>query len=260
MNKHPIALAVALAFATSFALTGCDRLSNLSEQEHIQRAKDFEAKGDLKGSVIELKNAIQKNPNSPQARLLLGEFYLKSGLGAEAEKELRRAGALGMNPASLAAPIAESLLLQREYKQLLEEINLTGKESAANRARIMRMRGNALAGLGKLDEGCELYQAALTADASHVPVYWGLANCAYAKGQADVAHGHIQAALKVEPGNADTWVLLGDLERDAKNLAAAEAAYTNALKHDSGKVSALVNRGTLSSPPATRMPRKKIWP
>ena len=41
MTKHPVALAIALAFATSVTLTGCDRTSNLTEQEHIQRAKDF---------------------------------------------------------------------------------------------------------------------------------------------------------------------------------------------------------------------------
>jgi hypothetical protein len=60
MTKHPIALAFALAFATSTALSGCDRTSNLTEQEHIERAKDFETQGDLKTSIIELKNAVQK--------------------------------------------------------------------------------------------------------------------------------------------------------------------------------------------------------
>ncbi|MBV5324209.1 MAG: tetratricopeptide repeat protein, partial [Rhodospirillaceae bacterium] len=81
-------LALALALAASVALYGCDRVSGLTEQEHIQRAKDFEDKGQLKGSIVELKNAIQKNPDSPQARLLLGQVYLKVGMGAEAEKEL----------------------------------------------------------------------------------------------------------------------------------------------------------------------------
>ena len=88
MTRHPIALAIALAFVTSAALSGCDRITGLTEQQHIQRAKDFEDKGNLKGSIVELKNAIQKNPDSPQARLLLGQIYLKAGMGAEAEKEL----------------------------------------------------------------------------------------------------------------------------------------------------------------------------
>jgi Tfp pilus assembly protein PilF len=95
MTKHPISLAVALAFAASSMLSGCDRGSRLTEQEHIQRAKDYEDKGNLRVGIIELKNAIQKNPESQQARLMLGQLYLKVGMGAEAEKELRQAEKLG---------------------------------------------------------------------------------------------------------------------------------------------------------------------
>ena len=73
MSKHPAASAIALAFAASLMGAGCDRISQVTEQEHIQWAKDFEDKGNLKGSIIELKNAIQKNPDNAQARLLLGQ-------------------------------------------------------------------------------------------------------------------------------------------------------------------------------------------
>jgi Tfp pilus assembly protein PilF len=104
MTKHPVALAIALAFVSAGGFSGCDRTASLSEQEHIQRAKDFEAKGDLKTSVIELKNAVQKNPDSAQARLLLGQIYLKTGQGAEAEKELLRAKSLGVSEGHDQAP------------------------------------------------------------------------------------------------------------------------------------------------------------
>ena len=60
MTKHPVALAIALALSVSVALPGCDNTASLTEQEHIQRAKDFEDKGNLKGSIVELKNAVQK--------------------------------------------------------------------------------------------------------------------------------------------------------------------------------------------------------
>jgi len=81
MSKHPVATAIALAFAASLMGAGCDRISQVTEQEHIQRAKNFENKGNLKGSIIELKNAIQNNPDNAQARLLLGQVYLKNRNG-----------------------------------------------------------------------------------------------------------------------------------------------------------------------------------
>jgi len=242
MTKHPVALAIALAFASSAALSGCDHSANLTEEEHIQRAKDFEAKGDLKTSIIELKNVIQKNPDNPQARFLLGQVYLKTGQGAEAEKELRRAKTLGMGADSLMPLIGEALILQNEYKQLLDEVNLTGSESPTNKARILRMRGHALTGLGKWDEGCGLFGQALSADATDVAAYLGLANCAIAHGDPTEAHHQIEIALQKDPRDSETWVFLGDFERYNNNPGGAETAYSEALKIEPNNVPALGNR------------------
>ena len=244
MTKHPIALAIALAFATSAALSGCDRTSNLTEQEHIQRAKDSETQGDLKTSIIELKNAVQKNPDSAQARLLLGQIYLKTGQGAEAEKELKRAKSLGVGDDSIKPLLAEAILRQGEFQRLFSEISLTGSESAANKSKILRMFGDAKLGLRQLDEGCAFYADSLNIDASNVAAYRGLANCAYAKGKADEARNHIQAALKIDPNNADTWILLGDLELAEKQTEAAGGAYSTALKHDPGNVAGLLKHAS----------------
>jgi Flp pilus assembly protein TadD len=191
MTKHPVALAIALAFVSAAGFSGCDRTASLTEQERIQRAKDFEAKGDLKTSVIELKNAVQKNPDSAQARLLLGQIYLKTGQGAEAEKELLRAKSLGVGEDTIKRHLAESLLLQGEFQRLLDEITLTGRESAANKSRILSMFGDARAGLRKLDEACSLYQESLNVDA-RIARAWGLAYCAYA-GRKVAGGSHLQA-------------------------------------------------------------------
>ena len=66
MIKHPITRAIALAFATFLTLSGCDHFSNITAEEYIQRAKDMQSKGDLEGSILELKNAIQKDSNNAQ--------------------------------------------------------------------------------------------------------------------------------------------------------------------------------------------------
>lgn len=245
MTKHLVALAITLAFAIPAVLTGCDSTSKLTEQEHIQRAKDFETKGDLKTSIIELKNAVQKNPASAQARLLLGQVYLKTGQGAEAEKELQRAKSLGVSENAIKPLLADSLLKQGEFQRLLSEISLTGSESAANKSRVLRMFGDAKLAMHKQGEGCTFYADALNFDGSNLTAHWGLANCAYAKGKADEARGHIQAALKIDPRHPDTWILLGDLEQAEKNPDAAEAAYSNAMKYDPATVAGLFKHASL---------------
>lgn len=242
MTKHPIALAIALAFVTSAALSGCDPTANLTEQEHIQRAKDFEDKGNLKGSIVELKNAIQKNSNSPQARLLLGQIYLKAAMGAQAEKELKQAKVLGIGADSLMPPLGEALLLQNEYKRLLDEVNLTGNESSINKAKILRMRGYALAGLGKWDEACGLFSQALNADAAYAPAHLGLSSCAMVHKDMAEARHQIDIALQKDPRDAKTWLFLGDFERYSSNAQGAESAYSKAIKIEPNNEAALASR------------------
>lgn len=239
MTKHP--LAIALAFATSAALSGCDSTSNLTEQEYIQRAKDFEDKGNLKGSIIELKNAIQKNPNSPQARLLLGQAYVDAGQGADAEKELKRAGELGVGKESIKVSMGEALLLQQAYQKILQEIAPGDDTSPKNLARINRIRADALMGLGQHEEACTLYVQALGKDPEHIPVYWGVTHCAAIKKDWNAAKGHLDNALKIDPKNPGTWLLLGDLEHTLDDLAAAEAAYATALRYAPNDIQGLAN-------------------
>jgi len=230
MTKHPVALAIALAFVTSTTLSGCDRITGLTEQEHIQRAKDFEDKGDIKSSILELKNAIQKNPDSPQARLLLGQVYLKAGKGNEAEKELAKARELGVDGELITLSMGEALLLQGEFQRVLDEVTISDSSPASNQASIYRLRGESMLGLGQLDNGCATFEKAIAIDKNHVPAYWGMANCAMARGKPDEARAHLEHALKINAKNAGTWVALGDLERYGNQPEAADAAYTKALE------------------------------
>lgn len=246
MTQRPLALAVALAIAASTALVGCDRTSNLSEQEHIQRAKDFEDKGKLKSSVVELKNAIQKNPDSPQARLLLGQIYLKLGQGAEAEKELRQAEKLGVNRETIKPQLGEALLLMGEYKQVLDEIEPGAQTSRANVARIYQIRADALLNQQNVEDACNLYQKSLAIDTANPPTYWGLAQCAVAERDLAKARAWLDSALKLPGRQAKTWILIGNLEQFNNKSNTALAAYTNALKAEPDNLEALQNRAAVN--------------
>ena len=246
MTKHPVALAIALALSVPVALSGCDSTANLTEQEHIQRAKDFEDKDNLKGSIVELKNAIQKNPDSPQARLLLGQVYLKAGMGDEAEKELTRAAKLGVNSELIKPQLGEALLLMGEYKRVLDEIQPGEQTSQANRARIFQVRADALLRQGNLKESCDLFQQSHALDKAYPPAYWGLAQCAVAERDMVKAKALLDAALKIKDRQAKTWILLGGLEQLNSNAPGAINAYENALKLEPNNLEALQNHATLS--------------
>lgn len=242
MSKHPISLAIALAFATSVALSGCDSASSLTEQEHIQRAKDFEDKGNLKASIVELKNAIQRNPGNSQARLLLGQVYLKMGMGAAAEKELTQAAKLGVNRETIMPQLGEALLLTGEYKRVLDEIQPSDQTSKSNLARILQLRGDAILMQGNVEDACNLFQQSLDTDPNNPPTYWGLARCAVLKRDVSKAKEWLDLALKLKNKEAKTWIYVGDLERKNNDLQGALTAYTNALKFEPNNLEALGQR------------------
>lgn len=70
-------------------LGGCG--SGLTPEGHFERAKEYQAQGDIAAASIELKNVLQQSPHHAGARALLGALLITQGDGAGAEKELRRA-------------------------------------------------------------------------------------------------------------------------------------------------------------------------
>ena len=244
MTPNRLVFALALAWA-SFALPGCDNTSRLTVPEHIQRAKDFEDQGKLRSSVVELKNAVQKSPDNAQARLLLGQIYLKLGQGAEAEKELRQAGKHGVSQETLKPLLGEALMMMGEYKQVLDEIQPSEKTSKLNTARIYQLRADALFNQRNVKDACALYQKSMDVDAGNVPTYWGLAQCALLDNDPARSRAWLDAALKLKDREAQTWVLIGNLELFGKRRESAVAAYTQALRVDPNHLEALESRSTV---------------
>ena len=112
---------------------GCDR--GPSAQEHFDKALTFKQSGDWRASIIELKSALQSNPDYTDARWELGQAYLKLGSGLEAEKELNRAKNLGYKRPELTLALGRSLLLQQKNRHLTR----IEKKSGAPRAIAVRM-------------------------------------------------------------------------------------------------------------------------
>lgn len=244
MSRQPLTL-TSVALVTALIFSGCDQFTQYSEQELIQRAKDFEDKGNIKGSIIELKNALQKNPNNPQARLLLGQIYLKNGMGHEAEKELSQAEKLGVSHESIQIDLGEALLLMGEYPRLLNEIQPTEKTTPPNLAHIQQLHADALLRQGKLKEACNLFQQSLNTYNGHAPTFWGLAQCAMAERNPDKAREWLNAALLLKNKQAKTWIFLGNLEQIQKNPKNGLAAYSQALRLEPNNQEALLNRASL---------------
>ena len=83
-----------------------------SAEDHVARAKEFIAAEDYKSATIELKNALQLDKTSAEARYLLGKIHLARDDMPSAQKELERALQLGWPGEDIQPNLASSLLAQ----------------------------------------------------------------------------------------------------------------------------------------------------
>ena len=75
--------ATALLVAALATLTACGLADDPASR--IERAAEYQANGDYRASMIELKNALQEEPDNVDARIMLGEVSLELGEPEAAE-------------------------------------------------------------------------------------------------------------------------------------------------------------------------------
>jgi len=77
---------------------------------YVASAKSYIAKRDYKAAVIEIKNALQREPDNGEARLLLATALMETGDPAGAESEVRKAIVAGAPEDSTYPLLARALL------------------------------------------------------------------------------------------------------------------------------------------------------
>lgn len=222
-NLGSVLLVVAL-----FAAGGCSSKTETS-QKLTEEARAYHQKGDNKTAVIQLKNALQKNPENGEARYLLGLVYNDLGNGASAEKELRKALQFKVDKAKVLPALGKALLAQGQFQKILDEIQ-TGLETKDATASLLALRGNALLALGRQGESKAVFDEMLKTDAGHTEAYLGMARLALAKHNIAEAVSQTDLALAKSPRNVDAWLMKGDLMRAQANKDQAQAAYRQALQ------------------------------
>lgn len=237
-----IALVASFMLTVSVALSGCEQ--QLSDAEHVQRAKEFQDEGDLASAMIELKNALAQNPDNVEARWLLGNVYLVVRNGVAAEKELRRAQQLGLSEDALTIPLARAVLIQGDYERVLREFGPQINDPKQV-AQVHGIRAEALMGLGKLQEAERELAQALAFDPPPVQAQVAKARLTAVQGDSAAAKKWLEKAIAADPKSVDAWSTLGDLERDNRELDKSLQAYSKAIEYGFNNISDRLKRALL---------------
>lgn len=226
-SKPLLALPIVLA---ALALAGC---ADESPEKRVAAAKEYLQKKDTKAAVIEIKNALQANPDLGEARYLLGSTLLAEGNVVAAEVELRKALATKYAEDAVVPDLARSMLMLGQAKKLVEEFGATKLGKPAADANLQTTLAAAYSVLGKPEQAQAALQAALAADAQYAPAL--LISVRHKAGAKDFdgALAVVDGVITREPTNTDAWKLKGDLLLYTKQQPdAALAAYRKALEVD----------------------------
>lgn len=213
-------------------LSGCGK-NDLSDTEHVQRGIEYRQQDDLRASVIELKNALQKNPSSEAGRWQLGLTYLAMDDGVRAEAEILRARDLGRAPGEAAVALARAQLLQGRFDQALAMLNEypVTADDPQRLARAEAIRGLAYLGKAEPETATRFFKDALEKVPQLSEAMLGMARASEMVGELDKADHWIDQLLEREPKHSKALRVRGDVARARGNLDAADAAYSKAIQY-----------------------------
>lgn len=235
-NSKLVGATLASALLLLGGVSACSKTE--TSEALVAEAKQFIQKGDNKAAVIQLKNALLKNPSDVDARLTLGGLYNEMGDPVSAEKELRKAAELGAAPGQTVPGLAAALMAQGKFQEVLDETAAT----AAGKADLLSLRGDAQLGLGKADLAKVEYEQALQVNPKSSAALIGMARHALTQRDIDGARRLADQAATENPNDPAVWMFKGGLLRAEGKSDEAMAAYSQALKVDPGHRSANVEK------------------
>ncbi len=259
------ALLSACALALVTGLSGC---GGESEEKLMASAKDYVAKNDHKAAVIQLKAALQVNPKSGPARLMLANALRETGDAKSALVEYRKAQELGVSDEQLLPEMVKTMLAVGEAKQVAGQYASTElKEPQAN-ADLAVSVATAFAMQGDKTRALELSNKALQAVPGYGPAVVLQAQLKAADGELDAALLLLADVLAKQPNDLRANLLKADLLWQGKRqpdealevFRKTVAAHPSSVAAHLGVINILFTKDQLEPTKAAVEALKKVSP
>jgi cellulose synthase operon protein C len=230
---------LALAFCAAL-LAGCGD----SPESLIASAKDYQGKGDHPAAIIQLRNALQQNPNNAEARFLLATSLLMTNDYVTAEKELRKALEMGYAEETVVPILARSMIDQGRGDEAVREFGTRPLKTPQGQAALHTTLGDAYIELDRPRDADAAYKAALASVPDHVPAQVGLARLKAVRGEMDEATRVADEILQKSPTHPDALNLRAAIyavQQDYKQAATIYERLVAAEPHRASPRRALIN-------------------
>lgn len=207
--------------AAGAMLVGCG--SGTDTDALIDKAEAHREAGEVGAAIIELKNALQADPDLLEARWMLGKLYLELGDGKSANKEFERVAELGRRDDEQAMALSSARLLEGRYRDVLGFLSTV--EIDADPALVVTMRGEARFGLRETRAAEAAFRRALEIDPEQARAMRGMARVHVVRGELEEAEALTRRSLELEPKSTQTWLLKARIDLSRERYESALEAF-----------------------------------
>ncbi|GGE72306.1 hypothetical protein GCM10011533_25820 [Streptosporangium jomthongense] len=191
--------------------TGCNNNPDSSEAlSHLSRAETYSEQGQFRSALLEIKNAIQKDPDNVEHIVRLADLYLQVGAAKEAAELLEPW--MQEQPEAVGLTLARAYVEQGKHLSATETLALQSPDSPEDQLEAALIRAEALRKSGEASEALALYNELLTSNPENIRAVEGIL-------LAQINLGRNAQATET----ADEWL--------AKNQPAPEVLYLKGLAH-----------------------------
>ncbi|MDP1902416.1 MAG: PEP-CTERM system TPR-repeat protein PrsT [Rubrivivax sp.] len=224
---------MAMAAIAAGALTVLPSCGADSESQQIASAKSYIEKNDQKAAIIQLKSALQNNPQSGEARFLLGQALFNSGDLTAAIVELEKARDLKYSANAVLPLLAKGLVAMGQPKKVTDQYGQIALSDRAAAAELQTTVAVAYGAQGMIDRSQAAVNAALQSDPKNTSARLLQARLTARGGAVEKALALVSEALVDDAKRAEAWQLKGELLLGGKgDVEGGIKAFRDALVAD----------------------------
>ncbi len=191
-------------------------------------ARTLIAKGDQRGALIELRNAVKADPANGEAHFRLGEMQQQGGDSIAAEKELKVARELNYNPALVTPVLGQAYLSQRRFADVLTDVPTEGASPEVT-AKYLVLRSMAQVGLRDVPAAQASLAIAERVAPKDVDVRLAETRLALLERNTVLAERKVDEAIALDGKRGDALVLKGQLRAAGGDAAGALTLMDDAV-------------------------------
>lgn len=236
-----IGLVGLLMFGLMLVMSACSDPA-VESVNSLQNAKGYIAENSPQAAAIELKNALQANPDNAEARYLLGLTNLDFGDVAGAEKEFRRAIKAGWNEAQTYIGLARALINSKAYQNAIDDIKIKDEYSPNSRADLYALRAAAFLGQDKRDLAQDTLSQATRLDPNAFHVLKTAIQLELIKGDLKKAESGLKQALAAYPNSQELLMLDAVVALQEQDNARATEALQKIINLEPAKTATVYGR------------------